>query len=171
MVYWGTTAVPPPYDEDPLYQSYYAAVEVANTLVESLLRLTSQTTCLALVFISSTSRTVLGTASTSRMRRCWATIHPVSWAPTGANISHTPLSELRARTRKAEIEENRYFIVLMAYDFQLMWKQKKHKLLWEARFSISERHNQFDRALPGIMTEYAARYFGQPTNGLVRQGC
>ena len=67
-----------------------------------------------------------------------------------------------------EIEQNRYFVVLMAYDFQLLWKQKKHRLLWEARFSVNEQHNQFDKALPA-MAQYAARYFGQPTNGLIRQ--
>jgi hypothetical protein len=67
----------------------------------------------------------------------------------------------------AEIRENRYFVILMAYDFQLMWKQKKHRLLWETRFSINERHNQFDRALP-LMAEYASRYFGQDSNGLLR---
>ena len=67
----------------------------------------------------------------------------------------------------SEIEKNRYFVVLMAYDFQLMWKQKKHKLLWETRFSISEAHNSFGKALP-IMTRYAAKFFGQPSNGLIR---
>jgi hypothetical protein len=68
---------------------------------------------------------------------------------------------------ESEIEENRYFVVLMAYDFQLMWKEKKHKLLWETRFSISERRNEFDKALP-VMARYASQYFGQPTNGLLR---
>jgi hypothetical protein len=48
-----------------------------------------------------------------------------------------------------------------------MWKQKKHKLLWETRFSINERHNQFDRALPAL-AQYASKYFGQPSNGLLR---
>jgi hypothetical protein len=67
----------------------------------------------------------------------------------------------------AEIRENRYFVVLMAYDFQLLWKEKKHKLLWETRFSISERRNAFDKALP-VMAQYASRYFGQPSNGLLR---
>jgi len=38
-------------------------------------------------------------------------------------------------------------VVLMAYDFQLLWKEKKHKLLWETRFSIRQRHNDFDRQL------------------------
>ena len=58
-------------------------------------------------------------------------------------------------------------MVLMAYDFQLLWKQRRHKLLWETRFSINERSNQFDRALPA-MAQYASRYFGQASNGLLR---
>lgn len=67
-----------------------------------------------------------------------------------------------------DVEYNRYFVVLMAYDFQLMWKQKKHKLLWETRFSIREHRNDFDKQLPA-MVQYAARYFGQDSNGLVRK--
>jgi len=66
-----------------------------------------------------------------------------------------------------EIEENRYFVVLMAYDFPLLWGKKQHKLLWETRFSVSEVHNQFDKALP-LMARYASQYFGEPSNGLVR---
>jgi hypothetical protein len=84
----------------------------------------------------------------------------------GRYISHTALGT-RAKDDVAEIEMNRYFVVLMAYDFQLMWKEKKHKLLWETRFSINEGHNRFDRALP-VLTQYASQYFGQPSNGLVR---
>jgi hypothetical protein len=68
----------------------------------------------------------------------------------------------------AEIEDNRYFVVLMAYDFQLMWKQKKHKLLWETRFSITQRNHAFDRDL-AAMSLFASRYFGQDTHGLVRK--
>jgi hypothetical protein len=66
-----------------------------------------------------------------------------------------------------DLEENRYFVVLMAYDFQILWKDKKHKLLWETRFSIGERHNAFDKALP-VMARYASQYFGQDSNGLLR---
>jgi hypothetical protein len=84
----------------------------------------------------------------------------------GRYISHTALGT-RAKDDVAEIEMNRYFVVLMAYDFQLIWKEKKHKLLWETRFSINEGHNRFDHALP-VLAQYASQYFGQPTNGLQR---
>jgi hypothetical protein len=68
----------------------------------------------------------------------------------------------------ADIERGRYFVVLMAYDFQLMWRQNKHKLLWETRFSIRENGNEFDRMLPA-MAKYASQYFGENTHGLVRR--
>jgi hypothetical protein len=80
---------------------------------------------------------------------------------------YTPLG-VAQHDQVAEIEESRYFVVLMAYDFQLMWKQKKHKLLWETRFSINQPHNDFSKALPA-MSEYASQYFGQNSHGLIRK--
>jgi hypothetical protein len=65
-----------------------------------------------------------------------------------------------------ELEEDRYFVVLMAYDFQLMAREKKHKLLWETRFSVRQLHHDFAKDLPA-MAQYASKYFGQDTNGLV----
>jgi hypothetical protein len=67
----------------------------------------------------------------------------------------------------SEIEDSRYFVVLMAYDFQLLRAKNVHKKLWETRFSINEQKNHFDRALPA-MVRYASNYFGQETKGLVR---
>lgn len=66
-----------------------------------------------------------------------------------------------------ELEKNRYFVVLMVYDFQLMWKQKKAKLLWETRYSIDQRGNDFSLQLMD-MTKQASRYFGQDSGGLQR---
>jgi len=67
----------------------------------------------------------------------------------------------------SDITLNRYFLVLMAYDFQLLWKQKKHKLVWETRFSLRETGHDFGREFP-MMAKYASKYFGQNTRGLVR---
>jgi hypothetical protein len=84
----------------------------------------------------------------------------------GKSLGRTALSATYSQ-EVAEIESPRYFVVLMAYDFQLMWKEKKHKLLWETRFSISQPHNDFTKALPA-MANYASRFFGQNSHGLVR---
>jgi hypothetical protein len=64
------------------------------------------------------------------------------------------------------IEVNRYFVILRAYDFQAAWKQKKLKLLWETRFSLSERRHDFERDLPA-MAQDASLYFGQESYGIV----
>lgn len=66
-----------------------------------------------------------------------------------------------------EVEFSRYFVVLMAYDFQLMWRHNQHKLLWESRFSIREQGNDFTVALPA-MAQYASVYFGRDSHGLLR---
>jgi hypothetical protein len=76
--------------------------------------------------------------------------------------------EHRVQDMKDELEQDRYFVILMAYDFQMMWKSKKQKLLWETRFSISEHHNAFDKQLAS-MVEDASKYFGQDSHGLVRK--
>ena len=66
-----------------------------------------------------------------------------------------------------EIEDPRYFVVLLAYDFQELYKNKEKKLLWETRFSLRSRGQWFDVALPS-MAKYASQYFGQTTKGLNR---
>lgn len=66
-----------------------------------------------------------------------------------------------------EVEMNRYFVILRAYDFKELWKNKHKKALWETVYSISEHGNRFDQQLAN-MTVTAAPYFGQ-SKGLVRE--
>ena len=89
------------------------------------------------------------------------------WAATFDAQNGTAL-EVRKRDMLDELEEDRYFVVLLAYDFQMMWKEKKSKLLWETRFSVSEHHNEFDKQLES-MAKYAAAYFGQDSHGLMHK--
>jgi hypothetical protein len=79
----------------------------------------------------------------------------------------TPL-EFRRRDIVDELEHRRYFVVLMAYDFQMMWRRKKTKLFWETRYSIREQGNDFGKQL-AAMTQDAAGYFGRNSGGLVRK--
>jgi len=85
----------------------------------------------------------------------------------GNSFTGTGMSGQHRNELVAELEESRYFVVLLAYDFQAFRKGTKHKL-WETRFSISEPSNQFDKALPA-MAQFASVYFGQDSNGLVRK--
>jgi len=64
-----------------------------------------------------------------------------------------------------EIEANRYFVGLVAYDFQELWRHKVRKVLWVTRYSIRERRNAFNESLPE-MTSYASQFFGQESQGV-----
>jgi hypothetical protein len=165
MVYWGTTAVPARTDIDPLYEEYYQLMSVYRLMVEEgdpgadgVL-----TSALHILSMANHQREKLDFKNAAMLGYDASGLIGTDY---GRDIEHTALGRER-RDQVEEIEENRYFVVLMAYDFQLMWRQKKHKLLWETRFSISERRNQFDKALP-LMAAYASRYFGQDSNGLLR---
>jgi hypothetical protein len=89
------------------------------------------------------------------------------WLNSSATLQGTPF-EHRRQDLVDELEHDRYFVVLMAYDFQAMWKQKKHILLWETRFSIKQRGLEFDKQL-AAMAKNASQYFGQDTHGMVRK--
>jgi hypothetical protein len=90
-----------------------------------------------------------------------------SWWNNTQKYQGTPLSRWR-QDLLDEIEEDRYFVVLIAYDFQQLWRKKRVRELWETRFSIRERHHAFNEDLPA-MAQYASKYFGQDTNGLIHE--
>jgi hypothetical protein len=168
MVYWGTTQVPPPYSEDTLYQNFQQAIQTARILLDSQHPEEADAVYrsgLAQLFMANEMRDRLDYKNAG-MLGYNSESSALIGTDYGRNIGQTALG-IEQRDQVAEIEENHYFVVLMAYDFQLMWKKKKHKELWETRFSINERHNAFDKALP-IMAQFASRYFGQPTGGILR---
>jgi hypothetical protein len=79
-----------------------------------------------------------------------------------------PAQDFKKAELLSELEEARYFVVVMAYDYQLLVREKKHKLLWETRFSIRQRNHAFNRQL-AAMTVQASQFFGRDSNGLTRR--
>jgi hypothetical protein len=90
-----------------------------------------------------------------------------SWWEGTDRYKFSPM-DFRRQDLLDEIEEDRYFVVLMAYDLESIRKRNSHRLLWETRFSIRERHHAFNEDLPA-MAQYASRYFGQDSHGLVHE--
>ena len=91
----------------------------------------------------------------------------------GSELAATQGLEMTAMKNRrqdliSELEENRYLVILMAYDFQELWKHKKHKLLWVTRLSVRERGTDFTKVLPA-MVKYGSQYFGQESHGLLRK--
>ena len=72
-----------------------------------------------------------------------------------------------AQDIKAEVADNRYYVVLQAYDFKTATKEKKLKPLWTARISMDESGNDFARSLDRML-QCATPYLGQDSNGLRR---
>jgi hypothetical protein len=71
-----------------------------------------------------------------------------------------------AQDTMAEVGNNRYFVVLQAYDFKTAVKEKKLRPLWTTRLSVGES-GDFAPVLEQMVWG-AARYFGQDTRGLKR---
>jgi hypothetical protein len=67
-----------------------------------------------------------------------------------------------------DIENERYFFVVSAYDFPTAVKTGKRKLLWATRVSVQAQGNKFNETAAYMMAK-ASKYFGQDSGRLIRQ--
>jgi len=67
-----------------------------------------------------------------------------------------------------DVESERYYVAITAYDFQEALQHKNKKGLWHTVASIDARGNRFDERLMA-MVERASRYFGRDSGRLIRQ--
>jgi hypothetical protein len=66
-----------------------------------------------------------------------------------------------------DMEESRYYLVVLAYDFRELVGRKHRKLLWGTRISIRAQRHAFDRDFAAMLAK-AARHLGQDSGGLLR---
>ena len=71
------------------------------------------------------------------------------------------------QTIQAELNEERYFVILMAYDLQRMKQEHKSHVLWATRISVRSPGNNFTEAMPAL-AEAGADVYGRQVDGLVR---
>ena len=185
MVYWGTTHAPEKASDSMAYQDasrthddldmalfrMKAAKEEGNGGNQSKYVTTDQETVDILESQMVMNLTTIKNENDKRYledERIAMLLGYESWWNTTMSAPDASVLGKRRLDMLDELEHYRYFVVLMAYDFQTMWKQKKHKLLWETRFSIREQNNQFDRQLASMALE-ASSYFGRNSDGLVHR--
>jgi hypothetical protein len=188
MVYWGITYVPPGISGSSAYNNFnelqnemnqaQALAGAANTASSGAKGYHSTDNNKGLrddqLATLSSELTMLSMVNEQRDQTDFATAKLLGYDSDDAvgtefgNYIRGTALHARRDDLVSELEDNRYFVVLMAYDFQLLWKQKKHKLLWESRFSIRQRDHAFGKDLAS-MAKFASRYFGQDTHGLVRK--
>ncbi|HEY0865003.1 MAG TPA: hypothetical protein VGD97_12935 [Lacunisphaera sp.] len=70
-------------------------------------------------------------------------------------------------TMSNELNEERYFVILMAYDNQTRLKERRSRLMWVTRLSVRSPGNNFSEALPAL-ARVGADVFGRQVDGLVR---
>jgi hypothetical protein len=68
----------------------------------------------------------------------------------------------------SDLEEERYYVVISAYDFHTAVHDGNRKLLWATRVSISARNNKFNEQLETMLAA-AGRQFGKESHHLIRQ--
>jgi len=66
---------------------------------------------------------------------------------------------------RALLSDERYFVIVMAYDYQTLLKEKKHKLLWSARLSMRSPGMNFREGIID-MSVVGGMYFGHQTDGV-----
>jgi len=174
MVYWGTTDVPEAISTTNAYQNYQLALQEYNEILAGNKSYWAQNAADAVL---SAGLVQLNWENNRRDKIDYKNADLLGYnSPDGRQLIGTArgnqmeFTALRGARNDlvSEIEGNRYFVVLMAYDFQVLWKQKKHRLLWETRLSINQPRNDFGKALPA-MAKFASSFFGQASHGLVRQ--
>ncbi|HVZ63030.1 MAG TPA: hypothetical protein VG936_00465 [Lacunisphaera sp.] len=69
-------------------------------------------------------------------------------------------------TMNMELNEERYFVILMAYDNRFLLKEHKAKLLWVTRLSVRSPGNNFTESLPAL-AQAGGQVFGRPVDGLM----
>lgn len=67
----------------------------------------------------------------------------------------------------ADIEEPRYYIVIVAYDMAQMEKKRDARLLWVTRVSVRLPGNGFDDSMAAMLRS-AAKHLGQASRRLIR---
>jgi hypothetical protein len=167
MVYWGTTYAPEHASESFTYQRMSDATHDVNVAIQQhvpgqvIQQLEDSESAAITAVVRENHR-----RDNTDLRNAKMLGYDSWWASTFDAHSGTP-QELERQDMMHELEEDRYFVVLMAYDFGLLQRESKHKLLWETRFSVSQHHNEFDKQL-GNIAKIASPYFGQDSHGLLR---
>jgi hypothetical protein len=78
------------------------------------------------------------------------------------------MTEMDRRLRE-DLADERYFVILMAYDYRTVKEGKKGikpRLLWSTHFSMRATGYNFTSALPA-MSKVAAHFFGHQVDGLL----
>ncbi|WP_438482258.1 hypothetical protein [Oleiharenicola lentus] len=159
VVNWGTTLV----FDDPLKDKSIEAMNTALPAYQAEIAANGIADSSAMDFISDSLAWSENNVSSAQSRNATLLGYANSLKRLGERGGYQTEKE---KTLYAELSEERYFVVLMAYDYQLMKKEKRSKLIWVTRLSVRAPGNNFTEALP-VLSQAGGLAFGRPVDGLV----
>lgn len=72
------------------------------------------------------------------------------------------------RDMVSDVENERYYVIISAYDYKVATEMKKSRVLWTTRISVQARGNRFRDSLATMLANAASR-FGENSGRLIRQ--
>jgi hypothetical protein len=68
----------------------------------------------------------------------------------------------------SDVENERYYVIITAYDYKVATQLRKSRVLWTTRISVQARGNRFRDSLATMLANAAGR-FGENSGRLIRQ--
>jgi hypothetical protein len=159
MVHWGMTDI----YEDPQRELNQQALNDATAAYNASVEATGKADPTALnMALSDREGAQQGTmAAVNRNAQLLGYAHTLQKERRALNPTQAEIS------MSNELNEERYFVVLMAYDNQARLKEKKSRPMWITRLSVRSPGNNFTEALPAL-AKVGGEIFGQQHDDLVR---
>lgn len=149
-------------------QNYVAATDPETTDLAVLVYWGATTTDRHPAVLAEDALPGFGHAARERQNRISARLLGFQEALNDLPVVPPTFSSSRRMDLIEDLEESRYWVALVAIDFQVARSQKVVKPLWSIRYNMRSRGTQFDLAL-SHMTRFASHYFGQDSAGLVNR--
>jgi hypothetical protein len=159
MVHWGTTEI----FEDPMRDINLQAAQEAMTAFNAAQEAGGMADPTAL----NQATSALNMAQQNQMSAINRNAVLLGYARSLERERREMITTNAEITMANELAEERYFVILMAYDNQVRLKDKKSKPLWITRLSVRSPGNNFTEALPAL-AKVGADIFGQQHDDLVR---
>ncbi len=159
MVHWGTTTVYEDPQKDINQQNLNDAISSYNASVDATGKADPSQLNMALGNKETAQESTMGAINRNAVLLGYA--HHLEKA---RKESQPTTEEI---TMSNELNEERYFVILMAYDNQLRQKEHKSRVLWITRLSVRSPGNNFTEALPAL-AKVGSEVFGQQLDDLVR---
>ncbi|EDY82304.1 hypothetical protein VDG1235_1924 [Verrucomicrobiia bacterium DG1235] len=150
VVHWGTTIVQDDPEQDDLIRESYSLNPEADDYDDSEVRFAQM--------MDDTNRM-------SRAAQIRRNARLLGYSEALADEESKLVPTEKERTLKAQLDRDRYFVVLMAWDNRALLESKERKLLWSTRMSVQSVGTNFRESLP-LLSIAAGEFFGRESDGL-----